>query len=335
ICAGLKVTPTAVNPDNSNSQPWQMRYSPNEAERLSDLTGFDLRPFSSPLANAAPTLGDCLCMLMHSHRFKGDAGIGLLASAVNRADLPGILQVWQRGLPELRWLEHGQMAAQTEVTFCEPEQNSGLRQLLEQAVDAYSHYLKALSAPTRGSTFAIIERFNQYRILCAMRAGDYGVEGINNAVTKALAKAKLIQPQQEFYLGRPIIIQSNDYNLGLFNGDIGLILQDEAKPERLMAHFIKADGSQLKVLPARLPRHETCYAMTVHKSQGSEFNQVALVLPPQPSLAQWQLLTKELIYTAITRAKNHFSCLGTQAVFERACSQITQRASGLADRLWR
>ncbi|MGL4896708.1 MAG: ATP-binding domain-containing protein, partial [Shewanella sp.] len=84
-----------------------------------------------------------------------------------------------------------------------------------------------------------------------------------------------------------------------------------------------------------LPRHETCYAMTVHKSQGSEFNQVALVLPPQPSLAQWQLLTKELIYTAITRAKHHFSCLGTQSVFERASSQITQRASGLADRLWR
>ena len=75
-------------------------------------------------------------------------------------------------------------------------------------------------------------------------------------MTQALANAKLIKPLQEFYLGRPIIIQSNDYNLGLFNGDIGLILQDEDKPERLMAHFIKADGSLLKVLPARLPSHE-------------------------------------------------------------------------------
>lgn len=352
ICAGLKVQPNAANINNATDphcappQPWQMRYSPSEAQRLSQLTGFDLRRFiSQPSANDTAKLGDCLCMLMHSHRFKGDAGIGLLANAVNRADLAGILQVWQRGLAELSWLEHGLQpngldtalsdTALNVPKFCEPERNSGLMQLLEQAVMAYGHYLNALKEPGQTSTFAIIERFNQYRILCAMRSGDYGVEGINSYVTKALAKAKLIQPLQEFYLGRPIIIQSNDYNLGLFNGDIGLILQDEDKPERLMAHFIKADGSQLKVLPARLPRHETCYAMTVHKSQGSEFNQVALVLPPQPSLAQWQLLTKELIYTAITRAKHHFSCLGTQSVFERASSQITQRASGLADRLWR
>ena len=285
-------------------------------------------------------------MLMHSHRFKGDAGIGLLASAVNRADLQGILQVWQQGTAELSWLEHSMVVSQTQAKVSEPANNVGLNLLLEQACQQYGVYLRALNSDasnndvsnsdldTRPSTADIIESFNQYRILCAMRSGDYGVEGINQFVTQALANAKLIKPLQEFYLGRPIIIQSNDYNLGLFNGDIGLILQDEDKPERLMAHFIKADGSLLKVLPARLPSHETCYAMTVHKSQGSEFSRVALVLPPSPSLAQWQLLTKELVYTAITRAKVHFTCLGTQHVFERASSQATQRASGLADRLW-
>lgn len=327
ICAGLKVED---QPFGEQAIPWQMRYSKEQANRLSHLTGFDLSPYISD----SPKLGDSLCMLMHSHRFKGDAGIGLLASAVNRSDLPGILQVWQRGFAELNWLEHGMDTNATQAKISEPENNSGLNALLEQAVSLYVNYLNPLLQGARPSTFDIIESFNQYRILCAMRSGNYGVEGINGYVTLALAKAKLIQPQQEFYLGRPIIIQSNDYNLGLFNGDIGLILQDEDKPERLMAHFIKADGSQLKVLPARLPRHETCYAMTVHKSQGSEFNQVALVLPPNPSLAQWQLLTKELVYTAITRAKAHFTCLGTQPVFERASSQITQRASGLAARLW-
>ncbi|PIW60562.1 exodeoxyribonuclease V subunit alpha [Shewanella sp. CG12_big_fil_rev_8_21_14_0_65_47_15] len=327
ICAGLKREDTQFG---EQVIPWQMRYSKEQANRLSRLTGFDLSPYISD----SPKLGDSLCMLMHSHRFKGDAGIGLLASAVNRSDLPGILQVWQRGFAELNWLEHGMDTNATQAKISEPENNSGLNALLEQAVTLYGNYLNPLLQGARPSTFDIIESFNQYRILCAMRSGNYGVEGINGYVTLALAKAKLIQPQQEFYLGRPIIIQSNDYNLGLFNGDIGLILQDEDKPERLMAHFIKADGSQLKVLPARLPRHETCYAMTVHKSQGSEFNQVALVLPPNPSLAQWQLLTKELVYTAITRAKAHFTCLGTQPVFERASSQITQRASGLAARLW-
>ncbi|MGI2123739.1 exodeoxyribonuclease V subunit alpha [Shewanella baltica] len=347
ICAGLKMP---VDPNNlaqnniasNNPALWQMRYSKEQAERLSTLTGFELTPFISD----SPKLGDSLCMLMHSHRFKGDAGIGLLASAVNRADLQGILQVWQQGLAELNWLEHSMVVSQTQAKVSEPANNVGLNLLLEQACQQYGIYLSALNSDasnndvsnsnvgTRPSTADIIDSFNQYRILCAMRSGDYGVEGINQYVTQALANAKLIKPLQEFYLGRPIIIQSNDYNLGLFNGDIGLILQDEDKPERLMAHFIKADGSLLKVLPARLPSHETCYAMTVHKSQGSEFSRVALVLPPNPSLAQWQLLTKELIYTAITRAKVHFTCLGTQHVFERASSQATQRASGLADRLW-
>lgn len=347
ICAGLKmsVVPNNFAQNNlaSNSPAlWQMRYSMEQAERLSALTGFELTPFISD----SPKLGDSLCMLMHSHRFKGDAGIGLLASAVNCADLQGILQVWQQGLAELNWLEHSMVVSQTQAKVSEPGNNVGLNLLLEQACQQYGAYLSALNSDesnndasnsdlgTRPSTADIIESFNQYRILCAMRSGDYGVEGINQFVTQALANAKLIKPLQEFYLGRPIIIQSNDYNLGLFNGDIGLILQDEDKPERLMAHFIKADGSLLKVLPARLPSHETCYAMTVHKSQGSEFSRVALVLPPNPSLAQWQLLTKELIYTAITRAKVHFTCLGTQHVFERASSQATQRASGLADRLW-
>ncbi|MGI2195554.1 exodeoxyribonuclease V subunit alpha [Shewanella baltica] len=347
ICAGLKmsVVPNNLAQNNiaSNSPAlWQMRYSKEQAERLSALTGFELTPYISD----APKLGDSLCMLMHSHRFKGDAGIGLLASAVNRADLQGILQVWQQGPAELNWLEHSMVVSQTQAKVSEPANNVGLNLLLEQACQQYGAYLRALNnhasnndvsnsdLGTRPSTADIIESFNQYRILCAMRSGDYGVEGINQYVTQALANAKLIKPLQEFYLGRPIIIQSNDYNLGLFNGDIGLILQDEDKPERLMAHFIKADGSLLKVLPARLPSHETCYAMTVHKSQGSEFSRVALVLPPNPSLAQWQLLTKELVYTAITRAKVHFTCLGTQHVFERASSQATQRASGLADRLW-
>lgn len=329
ICAGLK---QPISQGGTQESLWQMRYSPEQATQLSMLTGYDLTPFISQ----SPKMGDSLCMLMHSHRFKGDAGIGLLASAVNRADLQGILQVWRQGFAELNWLEHSTHQSQTQAKISEPAHNTGLNLLLEQACVQYGDYLGLLNQDleTRPNTAEIIERFNHYRILCAMRSGDYGVEGINSYVTQALAHANLIKPQQEFYLGRPIIIQSNDYNLGLFNGDIGLILQDEDKPERLMAHFIKADGGLLKVLPARLPKHETCYAMTVHKSQGSEFNRVALVLPPSPSLAQWQLLTKELIYTAITRAKAHFTCLGTQQVFERASSQVTQRASGLADRLW-
>jgi exodeoxyribonuclease V alpha subunit len=341
ICAGLKVR-RSQEEQGKGASLWQMRYSQEQAQRLERLTGAQLQAFIHP----SPMLGDNLSMLMHSHRFKGDAGIGLLAGAVNRADLTQILHTWQQGHSELHWLEHAAAPSAKAGTQQPPQTklaiNAGLRALLAQAVDAYRPYLELiarhqqalLSLQSDYEPEAIIDSFNQYRLLCAMRGGDYGVEGSNQAVTQALAGAKLIEPAQEFYLGRPVIIQCNDYNLGLFNGDIGLVLQDKDKPQRLMAHFIRADGSILKVLPARLPSHETCYAMTVHKSQGSEFARVALVLPTAPSPSQWQLLTKELVYTAITRAKQQFTCLGSQSVFERAVSQSTQRASGLAHRLW-
>ncbi|WP_299495329.1 exodeoxyribonuclease V subunit alpha [uncultured Shewanella sp.] len=318
ICAGL-AAPNA----HTNSQ-WRMRYSQAHAMALSQLCNKDLSAFIDDNTQAdRPSIGDSLCMLMHSHRFKGDAGIGQLANAVNQANKQKIKQVWQKGYQELFWLSH-QLHAKG---------NLGLTTLLEQSVSAYRHYLTMVHHQLQSSE-TIIYAFNDYRILCAMRSGEYGVDGINQSVTQALWQAKLIQPLQEFYAGRPIIIQSNDYNLGLFNGDIGLILPDKNRNDKLMAHFIQADGSMLSVLPARLPQHDTCFAMTVHKSQGSEFKQVALVLPVSPSPSQKQLLTKELIYTGITRAKARFICLGSEKVFENASLKATQRASGLAARLW-
>ncbi|MGI2169491.1 exodeoxyribonuclease V subunit alpha [Shewanella sp. MF05960] len=340
ICIGLKHEQN--NMPSPASSPWSMRYSQAQAQQIGQLTGQDVSQFIHP----QPKIGDSLCMLMHSHRFKGDAGIGLLANAVNQANVAAIRQVWRQQHAELNWYEHQQNAQ---------GENAGKQQLLALSVQAYGEYLQQVNANQQAilsqaqqhtdpeqnapielphSEQAIIDSFNQYRILCAMRAGEFGVEGINIAVTESLKQARSIHAQGEFYLGRPIIIQSNDYNLGLFNGDIGLILQDRNKPERLMAHFVMADGSLLKVLPARLPSHETCYAMTVHKSQGSEFDKVSFVLPIRPSIAQWQLLTKELVYTAITRAKNHFYCLGSANIFEKASQQATSRASGLAWRLW-
>ncbi|MDO6621009.1 exodeoxyribonuclease V subunit alpha [Shewanella sp. 6_MG-2023] len=321
ICAGLKVTADL----SANASPWQMRYSEQQANLLQQLTQQNTSQFIHP----KPMLGDNLCMLMHSHRFKGDGGIGLLANAVNYVNINGIRREWQCGHQELTWIEH------------QPDAQS--LPLLQSAVAAYAEYLQKVLDNQHAysqqlsciyGAEEIIDTFNKFRILCAMRSGEFGVDGMNLAITNVLNQNHWIKPTQEFYLGRPIIIQSNDYNLGLFNGDIGLILQDEQKPEKLMAYFVKADGSLLKVQPARLPNHDSCFAMTVHKSQGSEFEKVAFVLPQKPSNAQWQLLTKELVYTAITRAKEHFICLGTPYVFERASKQVTSRASGLALRLW-
>ncbi len=326
ICAGLTV-------EGGNDEPLNMRYSEAQAQRLSELTNTDLLRFIDDNSR----FGDSLCMLKHSHRFKGDAGIGKMAEAVNHGSMNDILAIWQKQYPELSWLGHGVISANL-------QENIGLVTLVNQSVEFYRPYLQAIDqlsvaysvGMSDGDSTAIniIEKFNEYRLLCATRTGHYGVEGINKQIADILTKRKFIDAKQEFYLGRPVIIQANDYNLGLFNGDIGIILQDSAKPDRLMAHFVQADGSVLKVLPARLPTHETCFAMTVHKSQGSEFDRVAFVMQPKPTTAQWQLLTKELLYTAITRAKSHFVCLGTRQVFEHAAGHATKRASGLAERLW-
>ncbi|WP_133407224.1 exodeoxyribonuclease V subunit alpha [Parashewanella tropica] len=327
ICHGIKLK-------GETGSAWKMRYSNAQLDVLSRLTHTDLAQF----LDADGSFGDSLCMLQYSHRFAGEAGIGQLAKAVNNGEIESVLNVWQKGYKEISWLGHGEISANH-------QQNIGLVTMINQSVEHYRPYLQLIEnlkqnyqvGINKGDDTAIevINKFNNYRLLCPMRSGDYGVDGINQQMADALQKRRLITVGQEFYLGRPIIIQSNDYNLGLFNGDIGIILQDSEQPGRLMAHFIKADGSILKVLPARLPTHDTCYAMTVHKSQGSEFDRVALVMPPRPTQSQWQLLTKELLYTAITRAKNHFVCLGSRNTFEHCVNHATERASGLADRLWK
>ncbi len=326
ICAGLSV-------ENGGNEPMSMRYSASQAAVLSELTDTSLTQF----IDETSSFGDSLCMLKHSHRFEGDAGIGKLAEAVNRGNINDILGIWQKQYKELTWYGHGVVSANL-------QENIGLTTLINQSVEYYRPYLRMIEQLSHAysagindgdiTAIEVIEKYNQYRILCATRTGHYGVEGINRQVADILTNRRLVNAKHEFYLGRPVIIQANDYNLGLFNGDIGIILQDSAKPERLMAHFVQADGSVLKVLPARLPAHETCFAMTVHKSQGSEFDRVSFIMQPKPTPSQWQLLTKELLYTAITRAKSHFVCLGTRQVFEHSATHATKRASGLADRLW-
>ena len=176
-------------------------------------------------------------------------------------------------------------------------------------------------------TFQIFERF---RILAALREGPYGVTAINLFVEKILKEEKLINPKGKWYAGRPVLITRNDYNLRLFNGDVGMVLQDRMAGNDLRVFFPSADGTLRKIHPLRLPEHETVFAMTVHKSQGSEFDRVLLILPDRES----PVLTRELLYTGITRARKSVQIWGTEKVFRCAVSRPTRRASGLCDSLW-
>jgi exodeoxyribonuclease V alpha subunit len=174
-------------------------------------------------------------------------------------------------------------------------------------------------------------RLDGYRILAAHRRGDFGVETLNAWVETVLAPAGARLQRTRFYDGLPLIVTANDYQVELFNGDIGVLApSDASKPDGPLAAWFRGGPTGLRQLsPACLPRHETAFALSVHKSQGSEFDEVAFVLPERPS----PLLTRELVYTAVTRAKKKVTLFGSEAVLRAAIAASVERASGLRDRL--
>ncbi|MCF7481278.1 exodeoxyribonuclease V subunit alpha [Vibrio sp. J1-1] len=299
-------------------------YGKEQASAIAKLTGFDTLAHSS---NSAPSIADSLCMLQKSYRFDARSGIGQLAKAVNLGSAAKVDNVWARDYSDI---EHF------------PLSSENYNQMMQTLVQEYGRYLKRISQTeidlntgeseslTRKAK-AVLDTFNQCRLLCAIREGDFGVAGLNQRIEKALAARKLIKVQDEiWYHGRPVMVTRNDHGLGLYNGDIGICMRDDSEEEpRLKVFFELPDGSVKSVLPSRVPEHETAYAMTIHKSQGSEFEYTLMILPPDFS----PILTRELIYTGITRAKKRLALYAELNVLKRGIKVKTTRASGLVQRL--
>jgi len=266
---------------------------------------------AAPVTNVPlPAMQDALVVLRHSYRFDAHSAIGQLASAVNQGDATAVL----------RHLRNSQRSPEDSVAWLE---QPSLDDLLQPALTAYARYLQ------EPDISAALQAFNRFRILCAHRQGPEGVTFLNRQLEERLQRARLLRGGGTWYPGRPVMITENHYGLRLFNGDLGLILPDPAQPQRLYAWFETSDGLR-RVLPARLPAHETAYAMTVHKSQGSEFDDLLLVLPQHLS----PVLSRELLYTGITRARQRLTLIGSAAVIRQAVQTRTRRASGLRDALW-
>lgn len=286
------------------------RFSPEFQGRLAGLTGERLPPGKA----ATSPLVDAIVLLRHSYRFGADSGIGALAQAVNRgrsADAAALLD----GRADIAWRD----LADAERL---PEQ------LAEPVAEGFAPYLEALRAGAEPA--AVFEQFNRFRLLAALRQGPFGVEALNGLCEEVLQQRGLIDSRPTWYPGRPIMVIRNDYNLRLFNGDIGMTLPDPEEPERMKVFFLGNDGALRSFAPARLPEHETVYAMTVHKSQGSEFERVLVVTPNETS----PVLSRELLYTALTRAKQQAVFYGVPEVFGAAVERRLRRSSGLRDRLW-
>jgi len=285
------------------------RFSPEFQARLAALTGETL-----PRGKESPSpLVDAIVLLRHSYRFGADSGIGALAQAVNRgrsADASALLE----GRADIDW----HTLADAEAL---PEQ------LAEPVATGFTPYLEAVQAGAAPA--AVFEQFNRFRVLVALRKGPFGVEALNQLCEEVLHRRGLIDSRQTWYPGRPIMVVHNDYNLRLFNGDIGMTLPDPEEPERMRVFFLGNDGALRSFAPARLPEHETVYAMTVHKSQGSEFDHVLIVLPDLLS----PVLTRELIYTAITRARSRVTLWADSDIFKSAIERCITRTSGLREAL--
>jgi exodeoxyribonuclease V alpha subunit len=198
----------------------------------------------------------------------------------------------------------------------------------EMVIDRYQGYLKSATSGS-GIPDNIFDLFEKFRILCALRVGIWGTERMNVYVEKIIRDAGLIKAQDIFYEGMPVMVLQNDYRLRLFNGDVGIILKDSEENDQLRAFFRDENNGLRKYLPASLPRHETVWAMTVHKIQGSEFEIVPLVLSDRDI----PLITRELIYTGITRARQDVDIWAGEDLLKKAISRRISSQSGLTDAL--
>jgi exodeoxyribonuclease V alpha subunit len=255
---------------------------------------------------------DCIVELRRSYRYDAERGIGALARAINAGDADTVLGI-------LDSTKH------QEVSRLDPGRNGDLSEGLRgDVLRGFGPYLKAGSHDQR------LTDFDRFRVLCAHRRGYDGVEMVNAKIERLLADRGLLRIDSASYPGRPILITRNDYQLNLYNGDVGLLVAAEEGGGGTAAVFVAADGTLRQISPSRLPPHETVFAMSVHKSQGSEFDEVAVLLPENVS----PVVSRELLYTAVTRARSRVTVHARVEVVRAAVSRPIQRASGLRDALW-
>lgn len=274
-------------------------------------------------------LQQATCMLRHSYRFSAHPGIGELASQVNSG-------IATAASLKSSFKNHPESLNSLQLQISNDQYGIQLAPLEKLAVDGYTNYLSTLkelqpkhanASPETLQEWAlkVFEAHNQFQLLTAVRRGVFGVENLNQLIFKALQRKQLLADRESlWYSGRPLLVTRNDYSLKLMNGDIGICMEWPGKGLRVAF----PDGKQgiRWVLPSRLQAVETVFAMTVHKSQGSEFTHTALVLPEYGN----PVLSKELIYTGVTRSKEQFTLVhSSDAVLQQALQTRIERASGL------
>ena len=280
---------------------------------LSDLCAGMVKPTKGRATDhnsAAPTLDSCVTVLRHNWRFSKSSGIGQLAGAINAGDADRALA----------YLDDAQMP---DIVFRPCPNSATLATLIEQ--HAISRFEPCLDPTVNHVSVADqFARHLELRLLTAHRQGPTGSGALNQQIEHGLRSRGLIWQTGPNYTGRPIMIERNDHHLGLYNGDFGIVL-GEGDTQRVCV--LGHDGTPRYFYPSRLPQNQTAFAMTVHKSQGSQFTTVILILPLYPS----PLLSRQLLYTAVTRATSTVEIWGSETLLATAIENPARRSSGLAD----
>ncbi|MFM9885484.1 MAG: exodeoxyribonuclease V subunit alpha [Burkholderiales bacterium] len=283
-------------------------YRPAFTERVGQLAGVAL-----PVAADASALGDARARLERSRRFESSSAVGKLARAILAGDATAIREDLALLAPAMT------------------HSNDRAAQVLDDALrQAFAGYVEAVR---EGHTIRnVFDAFNRFRVLCVHRQGASGVVGMNRRIESLLRPLlpAVQSTRRDWYVGRAVMMSRNDYALDLYNGDLGIALADPLHEGALRVFFDAMGAGTKSFAPDRLPDCESAFAITVHKSQGSEFDEVLLVLPPDPS----PLVTRELLYTAVTRAKRSVRVVGDAELMIGGAQSPQRRASGLADKLW-
>ena len=267
---------------------------------------------------------DNVVKLHKSHRFGENSGIGQLAKQVKVGQVnQSVSLLNDEQFTDISWHQPTQTTPQTVA-------NEILKTLITQLLPIYQQYTQAIQ---QGDLRQAFKHWDQQQVLCAQKSGYWGVTQLNTLIESELHKQGLIDNTKDFYIGRPVMLSKNDHQLKLFNGDVGIVMPDPDNAALTKVWFVTPEGELRGLLPSRLPSLETLYAMTIHKSQGSEFESVYLCLPPITTNNQGRGLNRELIYTGLTRAKKQFMLFAQPKALSLSLGQQCVRGSGLAGRL--
>jgi len=295
-------------------------YTANTVDWIQVHTGQDLRQFATASGHPSSSLAQHTVMLRHSRRFAADSGIGQWAQGVNAGDTRAVKTLLAH-CPIAQTAQDPLFPPDVDLLSVQRMPHPAVAMTVQQGWSRWLTLLQPLRMPqavcSDAQVFQLLESFADFQVLCALRSGPWGVDNLNFCISRWLGWGAEL-----WYSGRPVMVTRNDPNLKLMNGDVGLCLPTA---NGLRVAFVQA-GHIRWVLPTRLDAVETVWAMTVHKSQGSEFSHVMLVVPDMPS----PVLTRELMYTGMTRAKKRLTLvLASQSVLLQATAARVMRSGGL------